>query len=312
MNKPPKISLFKVKITKSYDLITIIYMTIRYNIQNTITMDIRNLDAQTALNELVRHGYRHTGDYGIMIDARMQANGFFRQGQPYRSVDGRVIVVQQGEMTLEIDLEEFRLRAGDIAVMMPDALVVATDIGADCLASAVIFRRLPAQAAHAKSFLLSGDDVAYARVKQYLAMIFEQFNRSTVFTDIIVHFFDALILDMLSLHTEAAATRGEGFMHRFLRLLSQEGRMKHPIDFYADRLCVSPNHMSTLVRRESGMTVLQWIDRALMREAKVLLRHTQMSIAEVADTLGFATPSAFIRFFRQQTGITPLQFRKKA
>lgn len=88
-----------------------------------------NLDAQTALNELVRHGYRHAGDYGIMINARMQANGFFRQGQPYRAVDGRVVVVQHGKMTLEIDLEEYRLQEGDIAVMMPDALVMATDIG---------------------------------------------------------------------------------------------------------------------------------------------------------------------------------------
>ncbi|MBQ1408727.1 MAG: hypothetical protein IIY87_03100, partial [Bacteroidales bacterium] len=63
------------------------------------------------------------------------------------------------------------------------------------MASAVIFRRLPSQAAQEESFVLSGDDVAYSRVKQYLAMIFEQFNRNTVFTDIIVHFFDALILD---------------------------------------------------------------------------------------------------------------------
>ena len=69
--------------------------------------------------------------------------------------------------------------------------------------------------------------------------------------------------------------------------------------------------MSTLVRRESGLTVLQWIDRALVREAKVLLHHTAMPVAEVAEQLGFATPSFFIRFFRQQTGQTPLQYRKQ-
>ena len=297
--------------SKSYDLDIIIYIFIRYYSQNAITMDIRNLDAQTALNELVRHGYRHADDYGIMMNARMQANGFFRQGQPYRSVDGRVVVVQQGKMTLEIDLEEYRLQEGDIAVMMPDALVMATDIGDDSVASAVIFRRLPSQAAQAESFVLSGDDVAYSRVKQYLAMIFFFFYRNTVFTDIIVHFFDALILDMLSLHTEVIASRDDGFMHRFIHLLSQDGREKHPIDFYAERLCVSPNHLSTLVRSESGMTVLQWIDRALVREAKVLLHHTQMPIAEVADALGFSTPSSFIHFFKHQTGTTPLRYRKQ-
>ena len=48
-----------------------------------------------------------------------------------------------------------------------------------------------------------------------------------------------------------------------------------------------------------------------VREAKVMLHHTQMPVAEVAETLGFATPSFFIRFFRQQTGQTPLQYRKQ-
>lgn len=57
--------------------------------------------------------------------------------------------------------------------------------------------------------------------------------------------------------------------------------------------------------------MLQWIDRALVREAKVLLHHTAMPVAEVAEKLGFATPSFFIRFFRQQTGHTPLQYRKQ-
>lgn len=273
-------------------------------------MDIRNLDLKTAINELVRHGYRHVGDYGIMEDGRMQENDYFLLRQPYRAVDGRVIVVHQGSIKMEIDMEVYDMQAGDIALVLPDALVVVNDFSSDYVASAAIFRRLPPQAAQAESFVLQGDTVAYARMKQYLAMIIEQFDRNSVIIDIIVHLFDALLLDLMSLRTEIVATRGEGFMHRFLRLLSMEGRIKHPIDFYADRLCVSPNHMSALVKRETGMTVLQWIDRALLRESKLLLHHTQKNISEVADTLGFATPSFFIRFFRQQTGITPLQYRK--
>ena len=162
-----------------------------------------------------------------------------------------------------------------------------------------------------ESFVVSGDSKAFARVNQYLTMIFDQFDRNPVFTDIIVHFYDALILDMFSLRHEEPLSRSGAFMQRFLKLLAKEGRTKHSVNFYADRLCVSPNHMSTLVRGESGLTVLQWINRALLREAKVLLHHTSLPISEVADTLGFATPSFFIRFFHQQTGCTPFQYRKQ-
>ena len=68
-------------------------------------MDIRNLDLKTAINELVRHGYRHVGDYGIMEYGRMQENDYFLLMQPYRAVDGRVIVVHQGSIKMEIDME---------------------------------------------------------------------------------------------------------------------------------------------------------------------------------------------------------------
>lgn len=263
------------------------------------------------MNELVRNGFRHVGDYGIILNASAVNTDFFKLGQPYRALDGRIIVVQHGTMDVEIDLVRHVLHEGDIAVVLPEALMLIESASSDCAVSAVVFRQMPQVQGVAESFVVSGDSVAFARANQYLTMIFDQFDRNPVFTDIIVHFYDALILDMFSLRQEEQLSHGGEFMHCFLQLLAKEGRTKHPIDFYANRLCVSPNHMSTLVRRESGLTVLQWIDRALVREAKVLLHHTAMPVAEVAETLGFATPSFFIRFFRQQTRQTPLQYRKQ-
>ncbi|MBQ9588014.1 MAG: AraC family transcriptional regulator [Bacteroidales bacterium] len=274
-------------------------------------MEIRDLDARMAMNELVRNGFRHVGDYGIIMNASAVNTDFFKLGQPYRAIDGRIIIVQCGTMDVEIDLVRHVLREGDIAVVPPDALMLIESASSDCAVSAVVFRQMPQVQATVESFVVSGDNVAFARVNQYLTMIFDQFDRNPVFIDIIVHFYEALILDMFSLRQEEQLSHGGEFMHRFLQLLAKEGRTKHPIEFYARRLCVSPNHMSTLVRRESGLTVLQWIDRALVREAKVLLHHTAMPVAEVGETLGFATPSFFIRFFRQQTGQTPLQYRKQ-
>lgn len=273
-------------------------------------MEIRNLDTKVALNDLVRHGYRHSGDYGIILNANMIDEDLFKLGRPYRTLDGRVFMVHRGTMDVEIDLVRYMLHEGDIAIVLPEALLLVEDVSSDCAASAVVFRQMPQIQSTVESFVVSGDSKAFARFNQYLTMIFDQFDRNPVFTDIIVHFYDALILDMFSLRHEEPLSRSGAFMQRFLKLLAKEGRTKHSVNFYADRLCVSPNHMSTLVRGESGLTVLQWINRALLREAKVLLHHTSSPISEVADTLGFTTPSFFIRFFRQQTGQTPLQYRK--
>lgn len=275
-------------------------------------MNIRELDSKNILNHLARRGYRHIGDYGLLINASpAQAGEFFQQAVPYRLTEGRIIILHQGAAEIEIDMRTYSLNAGDLAVMLPDTLVQINHISDDARVSAFIFRKMPRLKEPPEAFVVSGDTVAFARACQYLKMVSDQFNRNRVFADIISHLCDALILDMFSLRPEAQLTRGDQFMHRFLLLLSREGRVKHPIDFYADRLCVSPNHMSVLVKRESGLTVLQWIDRALVREAKVLLHHSAMPVAAVAETLGFATPSFFIRFFRRQTGLTPLHYRKQ-
>lgn len=275
-------------------------------------MKVRELDSKNILNHLVRHGFRHSGDNSILYNVS-PANGgeFFRQGVPYRLAEGRIVVLHQGTVEMELDMCTYTLEAGDLAMLLPDTLVLVNRISTDTRASAFLFRQMPQVKGSAESFVVSGDSKAFARFNQYLTMILDQFDRNPVFTDIIVHFYDALILDMFSLRHEEPLSRSGAFMQRFLKLLAKEGTTKHSVNFYADRLCVSPNHMSTLVRGESGLTVLQWINRALLREAKVLLHHTSLPISEVADTLGFATPSFFIRFFRQQTGCTPFQYRKQ-
>ena len=271
---------------------------------------IRKLDAQNGINELTRSGYRHTDKYGIIMNAQVRENPFFIKGNVYRAFDGRVMMVSSGWMDLEIDLVVHHLVVGDIAVMLPDTLVMVGDVSDDCLLSGIIFRRMPLGAGGA-SFVSEGNEVAVGRLNRYLELILDHFTHTVVSSGITDHLFDALILDMLGMHTSTQTGGGGGIMQRFLQLLSDEGRVKRPIEFYADRLCITPNYLSRLVRRESDMTVLQWIDRALVREAKVLLHHTQMSVSEIAEKLGFATPSFFIRFFRQQTGQTPLQYRKQ-
>jgi AraC-like DNA-binding protein len=221
-------------------------------------------------------------------------------------------MVHHGTIDLELDLEEHHMQVGDIAFAMPNSLAMVNRLSMDCVISLVTFTQMPTGDGRQECFMARCDEGAQLRIEKYIDLITIQVKRGVICTDIVSRLFDSLILDVQSLSSETTPAQKESFMHRFLQLLAQEGRVKHPIDFYADRLCVTAGYVSTMVKRHSGMTALQWIDRALVREAKVLLHHTQMPVAEVAETLGFATPSFFIRFFRQQTGTTPLQYRKQA
>lgn len=276
-------------------------------------MAIRYFDTEKISNELSHYGFRRVGEYGFNFHTPLQQNlSFFLEGQPYRLTEGRLLMVHRGTIDLELDLEEHHMQAGDIAFAMPNSLAMVNRLSMDCIISIVTFSRVPTVDGRQECFMARCDEGTLTRIEKYIDLITIQAKRGDVCTDIVSRLFDSLILDVQSLSSETTPAQKESFMHRFLQLLTQEGRVKHPIDFYADRLCVTAGYVSTMVKRHSGMTALQWIDRALVREAKVLLHYTQMPVSEVAETLGFATPSFFIRFFRQQTGITPLQFRKLA
>jgi YesN/AraC family two-component response regulator len=45
------------------------------------------------------------------------------------------------------------------------------------------------------------------------------------------------------------------------------------IDFYADKLCVTPNHLGTFIKKASRLTIMQWLNRHTIQKAKVLLRY---------------------------------------
>ena len=72
---------------------------------------------------------------------------------------------------------------------------------------------------------------------------------------------------------------------------------------------MTPNHLSAVVREQSGHTVQDWISKSTIQEAKVLLRHTDLMIYEIAERMNFSDVTAFNRYFKKQTGITPGAYR---
>lgn len=78
----------------------------------------------------------------------------------------------------------------------------------------------------------------------------------------------------------------------------------------SEQFHLSPNYFGDLVKRELRITAQDYIQRKIIERAKSLLANQQLSINEVADTLGFAYPNHFTRFFKQKTGESPSRFRK--
>lgn len=80
---------------------------------------------------------------------------------------------------------------------------------------------------------------------------------------------------------------------------------------YADYLCVSPNHLSAVVQKESSLSVMSWLNAHCILKAKVTLLHTDKPMYTIAEKLGFQSATFFSIFFHRETGVTPSILRKR-
>lgn len=108
----------------------------------------------------------------------------------------------------------------------------------------------------------------------------------------------------------SAKSRKEYIFERFYESLVESYQSERSVKFYADQLCLTPKHLSGVVKEVSGKTAGEWIDELVILEAKALLNSSSMNIQEIADRLNFANQSFFGKYFKHYTGMSPKEYRK--
>ncbi|CAH0121564.1 Protein-glutamate methylesterase/protein-glutamine glutaminase [Paenibacillus sp. CECT 9249] len=79
----------------------------------------------------------------------------------------------------------------------------------------------------------------------------------------------------------------------------------------ADVLNLSPNYLSKLFRSETGIRLVEYINQRRIEAAKRLLRETNLKVYEVGEKAGFQETSYFCKVFKELTGVTVTEYRKK-
>ena len=112
-----------------------------------------------------------------------------------------------------------------------------------------------------------------------------------------------------SVQNTASPNRQEALLRDFDALLQKHYLENKDVTFYAQKLNLTPNHLSETIKNLTGKSAKKRIEDALIFEAKSLLRQTQMSIKEITYWLGFEDDSYFVKFFKQAEGVTPNAYR---
>ena len=109
--------------------------------------------------------------------------------------------------------------------------------------------------------------------------------------------------------TSKQTNRPQQLADDFLMLVKQHFKQEHSLEFYANKLCVTPKHLTTTIKATTDCTAKEWIDKHLLLEAKALLKSTNLTIQQIADTLHFTSQDVFSKYFKHHIGRTPKEYR---
>lgn len=148
-------------------------------------------------------------------------------------------------------------------------------------------------------------------LKDYIPDEGHLYHSNVIKNQIINIFFD---LDNSRWHKygdgELGLSRNEILRQRFRELLIEECQSHREVRFYADKLCVTPDYLSRAVREYDGQSAAKWIINAVITEAKILFREPNKTISQIAMELNFPDQSTFGKFFKRNTGLSPLEYKR--
>ena len=254
-----------------------------------------------------------------MIGARMHFGLaiYCRQGAALLTVDGLQYRLKQGQMFSyqEGSLIEECLASSDADLVLTGLsweLIEATEALNTVVWSIVDYvRRSPI-------YTLSEDAIELSKIyHQQIHTLCHSDN--PLFRDELLHIHIQALLyafirevsEELRQATPQDLTRANQQMRLFFDLLAMRRGHLRSVSEVATLMNLTPKHLSRVIKEQTGETPIHFIHQYMMRAITQELRYSTKTAKEIAFQQGFSSLACFGKFVKQQTGLTPTEYRKK-
>ncbi|MCM1354920.1 MAG: helix-turn-helix domain-containing protein [Staphylococcus sp.] len=156
---------------------------------------------------------------------------------------------------------------------------------------------------------LEAQTLIYEMLQRQLKASGRMFNSMALSSLCEVLFYNTLGIYASRVNETKHHSRREELLASFIDLIETHFKTERAVNFYAEKLFVTPKHLSAVLKEVSGKTAGEWIDHRVILEAKLLLRTTGMNIQEISLALNFSNQSFFGKYFKHLTGVSPRDYR---
>ena len=253
---------------------------------------------------------------------------------PFKLDGAFVGVMLEGDLVVNINLKQFELHSGQMIITSPGHILQCVSgtakhtfgmaISIDFLLGLNLSLKLrdliTDMVVVCDAPIVSLSEEAIREIRSLYELIFKNVENDSVYRREILRSLCASYIytigrifmestNRLSAKSDGISRRNKEVFLRFMELLDKHHQSERSVAFYAEKLFISPKHLSSLVKKVSGENASDWIDRYVILESKSLLMHSDKSVQEVAYTLNFPNPSFFGKYFKHHTGMSPGEYR---
>lgn len=245
---------------------------------------------------------------------------------------GMIMICREGSASLRVNFSTWRLSPGAVITLFPGDMIAVTESSLDFCAEVLQYSTSLLREAS-----LQLEQTVYSHLRADRCR-----TESPVLTRIINNMFallgvyfgqpDCICLDQLVLlqlkaffmgfydyiyrhpnrrvEEEDVSPRVKELFNRFMMEMESRYRESRDVAFYASLLNITPKYLNLITRRVSGHTAKTLIDQYVVLQLKLSLRSEGKSAKQLAWDYHFSDLSFFCRYFKQHTGLTPMQFVK--
>lgn len=252
----------------------------------------------------------------------------------YRMECFMMVLCLEGETTIDLNNRTYQLKAEQCAMILPNTLlrrspkierlsVRIVAISPDFLKSSI---HLNKELWNIGYYLYHNPIFPINREASYKFYLYKELLMNCIseeskpfLKEAKKHLFSAIFCELLSklyddisVDENAPDYRNDRSMYifrKFMEKVNEDDGTHRSVAYYADMMCYSPKHLSTVIRNRCGKAPLSIINEHAMERIKYQLRHSDLSMKEIADMFDFANPSFFGKFVKQHLGMAPQQYR---
>ena len=243
-----------------------------------------------------------------------------------------IIICQKGMASLRVNFSEWELKPGAVITLFPNDVIIITEKSDDFLADTLKY-----SASLLREASLQLEQTVYSQLKldrcrtessTLTSIINNMFSLLKIYFDqpecicldqlvllqlkaFFLGFYDYLYRNPKERKEEEASPRTKEIFNAFMMELENRFKESRDVFYYADLLHITPKYLNTITQRMTGHTAKTLINQYVILQIKLSLNSEQKSAKEIAWDYNFSDLSFFCRYFKQHTGMTPMQFIKR-